>query len=593
MPAHDAVPVRSALLLSALVLLALAALWAGSSWSFEPVGAPLPPLLLPLMLCSSAVALLFGFRAGHLAFVVCLLATVAYFSRHPAGGPAGATARSNLLVALAVLQFFVWSFHSTFRKALRVLDEQLRVIGLRIDEHARLVKTLVTDIKRCLDGMKAALGEPSAAQTRQLREQQETLMSVIHRARLALEPPEKTAPPRLPVDFRPRMLRWVLIINGVETALLGLRPLLTGHGPPLPAVALSTLSWGLLLTYRRRPEWRTSIAITLAVACEATIVTAMFSWGFATPPPGTLFVITIAYHAILIGWRGSALCIALANLLVVGFVALQGAGATVGGRVFLLSVALCSVAMPLYWHLMDRMVAHVLDAASQRDVELRRVEGFRSRVCGTLFHDVANLAQGMGMLVAFDEPLSRDEAESFGRLHARLGKLVTATDQTMSDDGPLASGQLSAVPLDELFCDTQELFERRLQKKAQSLVCSISEPISVKAHPDLLRDSVLANLLSNAIKFSPHGAAIQLSAARRDGGVEISVRDQGPGFPEQLAAKLERHEKVFSTAGSAGEGGLGLGLTLTREHLKRMGGNLTLRRPVNGGGEAVIQLNVA
>jgi len=593
MPARDAVPVRPALLLSAVVLVAWAALWAGSAWSFQPVGAPLPPLLLPLVLFSSAVALLFGFRAGHFAFAVCLVATVVYFVRHPAGGPAAVTARTNLLVALAVLQFFVWSFHSTFQRARRVLDEQLRVIGLRIDEHARLVKTLVTDIKRRLDGMETALGKTPAAQSRQLREHQEALMSVIQRARVSLVPPEQTAPPSVPVDFRPRMLRWVLIINGVETALLGLRPLLTGHGPPLPALMLSALSWGLLLTFRLRPGWRAGIAIILAIACETAIVSAMFPWGFATPPPGTLFVITIAYHAILIGWRASALCIALANLSVVAFVALQGGGATVGGRIFLLSVALCSVAMPLYWHLMDRMVARVLDAASQRDLELRRVEGFRSRVCGTLFHDVANLAQGMGMLVAFDEPLSREEAESFERLHARLGKLVTATDQTMSDDGPLASGQLSAVALDELFRDARELFERRLHQKAQSLVCSISEPISVKAHPDLLRDSVLANLLSNAIKFSPHGAAIQLSAARRPGGVEISVRDQGPGFPEHLAAKLERHEKVFSTAGSAGESGLGLGLTLTREHLQRMGGNLTLRRPNGGGGEAVIQLNVA
>jgi hypothetical protein len=60
------------------------ALWAGSAWSFAPAGAPLPPLLLPLLLCSSAVALLLGFRAGHLAFAACLVVILAYFVRHPA-----------------------------------------------------------------------------------------------------------------------------------------------------------------------------------------------------------------------------------------------------------------------------------------------------------------------------------------------------------------------------------------------------------------------------------------------------------------------------------------------------------------------------
>jgi signal transduction histidine kinase len=590
---RDAELIRPALVLSALVLVASLALWAGSGWSLAPVGAPVPPLFLPLMLCSSAVALLASFRAGHVAFVSCLVLVIAHFVRHPGRGPVESTARSNLLLSLATLQFFVWSFHSTFQKAQRLLDEQLRVITLRIDEHARLVKALVTDITRCQDGMATALSGASAVQSGPLRAQQEALMGVIRQARLTLVPPEKTALPSVPVDFRPRMLRWVLIINGVETALLGVRPLLTGHGPPLPALLLSTLSWVLLVVFRLRPGWRPAIAVTLAVACETAIVSAMFLWGFATPPPGTLFVITIAYHAILIGWRASALGIALVNLSVVAFVALQGAGETLGGRMFLLSVALCAVAMPGYWHLLDRRVARALDAASERDQELRRIEGFRSRVCGTLFHDVANLAQSMGMLVAFDEPLSHEEAQSFERLHSRLGKLVAATDQTMNDEGPISPSQLSPVPLSELFRDAQELFERRLHQKEQSLVCSIAEPLSVKAHPDLLRDSVLANLLSNAIKFSPPGAAIELSAARKHGNVEISVRDRGPGFPDQLADKLERHEKVFSTAGSAGESGLGLGLTLTREHLQRMGGNLTLRRPPSGGGEAVIQLGLA
>jgi signal transduction histidine kinase len=199
----------------------------------------------------------------------------------------------------------------------------------------------------------------------------------------------------------------------------------------------------------------------------------------------------------------------------------------------------------------------------------------------------------MGMLVAFDEALTSEEAQLFERLHARLGKLVVVTNATLTDEGRSATsagGLLTSVSLDEVFRDAQELFAFRLREKSQSLVCSLSEPLAVTAHPDLLRDSVLANLLSNAIKFSPTGSAIHLQARRRQDGVEISVRDHGPGFPADLAARLEQHQKVFSTQGSGGETGLGLGLMLTREHLLRMGGNIDLRRSSEGGGEAVIEL---
>jgi signal transduction histidine kinase len=389
------------------------------------------------------------------------------------------------------------------------------------------------------------------------------------------------------------MFNWVVGLTAIETLVLTLRAFLGGVGPKLPTVSLALVSGLLLLIFRTRPAWRPGLALAFALSCQAAVLHAMHFWGFALVPPGALFVITIAYHAVLIGWRRSGLAIACLNMAILAYVTLRGAAHTLGGAVFLLDVALCSVMMQGYWQLMQRLVSTSLETTEQQARELSRIEAFRMRICGTLFHDVANLAQGMGMLVAFDEAMSSEEAQLFERLHTRLGKLVAATNATLTDDGgsvPSAAGRLTRVSLDEVFRDAQELFAFRLQQKSQSLVCSLSEPLAVTAHPDLLRDSVLANLLSNAIKFSPNGSAIHLQARRKQDSVEISVRDRGPGFPADLAARLEQHQKVFSTEGSGGETGLGLGLMLTREHLLRMGGNMNLRRSSEGGGEAVIQL---
>jgi signal transduction histidine kinase len=77
---------------------------------------------------------------------------------------------------------------------------------------------------------------------------------------------------------------------------------------------------------------------------------------------------------------------------------------------------------------------------------------------------------------------------------------------------------------------------------------------------------VIANLLSNAIKFSPPGGRVQVSLrpGAAPGGIEIHVRDEGVGIPE------DELEKVFdkfvqSSKTKTGAGGTGLGLAICRE----------------------------
>jgi signal transduction histidine kinase len=587
---QDARALRPALLLTFAWAAALVVTSALGGWSFQQLGPPFPTAVLLLLPISSAVAVLVGFRAGNVVFVTCLAFLVIYFRSHPTVAPLQLTSRFNLLITMITVQIFAWGFQKTFRRVNDLLRAQQRVIALRIEEHAQLVKALVTDIGACLVSMEPHFRGTQPTDTPALRIRQETLLEIIKRAKCTLVGSDRTELPDPPPDFRAGMFNWIVGLTAVETIVLRLRGFFGGIGPKAPVMVLALVSVGLLLLFRARPTWRPGLALAFALSCQTAVLSSMFFWGFEVVPPGALFVITIAYHAVLIGWRGSVVGIAALNLGMLAYVALRGAADTRGGALFLIVVGLCSLLMQGYWQLMQRMVSRSLDATQQQAAELARIKTFRTRICGTLFHDVANLAQGMGMLVAFDEPLSGEEAQLFQRLHARLGKLVAAANATMTEDAPMLAGRLTTVSLDEVFRDARELFAFRLQQKSQSLVCSLPEPLAVTAQPDLLRDSVLANLLSNAIKFSPSGSAIHLQARRKQAGVEISVRDHGPGFPADLAARLEQQQKVFSTEGSGGETGLGLGLMLTREHLLRMGGRIDLRRSAEGGGEVVIEL---
>ena len=82
------------------------------------------------------------------------------------------------------------------------------------------------------------------------------------------------------------------------------------------------------------------------------------------------------------------------------------------------------------------------------------------------------------------------------------------------------------------------------------------------------------NLVENAVKYSPNGGRVELELQQVDGRVRFAVRDRGLGIP---ASEQERiFEKFFRLDPnlSRGVGGTGLGLYISRELVRRMGGRI-------------------
>lgn len=102
-------------------------------------------------------------------------------------------------------------------------------------------------------------------------------------------------------------------------------------------------------------------------------------------------------------------------------------------------------------------------------------------------------------------------------------------------------------------------------------------PPAVALDPLMLRQ-VLLNLLSNAVKFTPRGGSIVVRArAEPDGDgfcrLVLAVSDTGVGI---AAADRERIFSSFEQVGHVRQGGTGLGLTISREYVRMMGGELAV-----------------
>jgi signal transduction histidine kinase len=112
---------------------------------------------------------------------------------------------------------------------------------------------------------------------------------------------------------------------------------------------------------------------------------------------------------------------------------------------------------------------------------------------------------------------------------------------------------------------------------------------AVLGNRELLR-SAIENVLRNAVRYSPSDTTVEMQIARAGSGLEIVIRDHGPGVP---AADLERiFEPFYRVAESRDRdsGGEGIGLAITSQVMKAHGGSARAVNANSGGLEVRLSL---
>jgi signal transduction histidine kinase len=119
-----------------------------------------------------------------------------------------------------------------------------------------------------------------------------------------------------------------------------------------------------------------------------------------------------------------------------------------------------------------------------------------------------------------------------------------------------------------------------------------AEPVSLFAAADRLRQ-VLANLIDNAIKYSPGGGRIDVQLRRNGTAAEIAVADKGLGIPAHEQQRIFEKFYRLDPSMTKGVGGSGLGLYISRELIRQMGGQLTVASRYGSGSTFTVTLPLA
>ena len=104
---------------------------------------------------------------------------------------------------------------------------------------------------------------------------------------------------------------------------------------------------------------------------------------------------------------------------------------------------------------------------------------------------------------------------------------------------------------------------------------------------------ILLNLVGNAIKFTPEGGWILLTCEKDGNWADICVRDNGPGIPrEKQQTIFDPFIQVDRRLSNPREG-VGLGLAISRDLARAMGGELSVTSVPGEGSTFTLRLPVA
>ena len=235
------------------------------------------------------------------------------------------------------------------------------------------------------------------------------------------------------------------------------------------------------------------------------------------------------------------------------------------------------------------------DVSRERELltSIQRAHESKSLFLASMSHEIRtpmNAILGFSQLLLKDRALGPTQRQHLDTI-VRSGQHLLAVINDILDMSKIEAGHaelsIAVFDLRDLVSDLAAIFRLRTNAKGLLFRVEMAEdvPFVVRGDGHKLRQ-IFTNLLSNAIKFTERGQVIWRLRSQRlpDAAwrLLVDVEDTGTGIP---AADLGRIFDAFvqTAAGARTGGGAGLGLAITREFVRLMGGSISIDSQVEKG----------
>lgn len=229
--------------------------------------------------------------------------------------------------------------------------------------------------------------------------------------------------------------------------------------------------------------------------------------------------------------------------------------------------------------------------------ELRLANTTKNKFFSIIAHDLRNpftsLLTGTEFLVENFDTLSNEMKKKNSREIQQAAKLTYDLVNNLLDWSRTQINRIEFVPsridLTRLIRQILSLVESDTGRKSLQLNLLMPPRCDMLGDRHMIR-FILRNLISNAVKFTPRGGHITITVYDHSDRWSVGIQDTGIGIPPEKLEILRRQDTPFSSNGTEGERGTGLGLILCREFIQIHKGSLTITSQAGQGSLFTVSL---
>jgi len=237
----------------------------------------------------------------------------------------------------------------------------------------------------------------------------------------------------------------------------------------------------------------------------------------------------------------------------------------------------------------------VLETIRLRNEKEMLREHFAAIVLHELKSHLGAVQQNLYVLTDdLEEKLSEEQQEKLMRLQSRIKdliKLVNTWLRVISVDINKIKEQFEDISLTPVIDQALETVENQAVRKDITISTGVDEELGLILGDNGALTEALVNLLTNSIKYSQIGGKIQVSAAKKNKQVLISVADNGVGIAEEdlssLFSDFYRGKNL-----PKGERSSGVGLSITKRIVEAHDGTIEVKSELGKGSTFTIRLPV-
>ena len=237
-----------------------------------------------------------------------------------------------------------------------------------------------------------------------------------------------------------------------------------------------------------------------------------------------------------------------------------------------------------------QVIGFVLDNSARKELEQRK-DDFINMASHELRNPLTILKLQTSLL---HRQLARQGLQDFAPAHSSMEvqiNTITRLVEELLDVSKIKAGRLEyrqeTVDLDALLREIADTMQQT--HPSHSILVHGAVQASLLGDRDRLAQ-VFTNLLSNAIKYSPDAQTVEMDLSASPETVTIRVRDHGLGIPREQREKI--FERFYRASGPQQRAipGLGMGLYIVAEIIKRHGGTIVVDSEVGKGSTFTVTL---